>query len=68
MHRSPAYPWLTVFQLACFYRVILEVPHMRPLPISVFGNMHGLANTVVFLLLVNYITALFAAQLPRGDL
>lgn len=34
IHDSPAYPWLTVFQLARFYRVILEVPRMRPLMVS----------------------------------
>jgi hypothetical protein len=31
IHNSPAYPWFTIFQLARFYRVILEVPRMRPL-------------------------------------
>ena len=65
---SPAYPWLTIFQLARFYRVILEIPRMRPLLLSVFGNMHGLANMVLFLMLVNYLAALFAAQLLRGDM
>jgi hypothetical protein len=68
VHRSPVYPWLTVFQLARFYRVILEIPRMRPLLMSVFGNMHGLANMVLFLMLVNYLAALFASQLLRGDL
>ena len=30
--RNPeVYPWSTIFQLARFYRVILEVPRMRPL-------------------------------------
>jgi len=28
---SSAYPWLTIFQLLRFYRVILAVPTMRPL-------------------------------------
>jgi voltage-dependent calcium channel len=31
IHNSPVYPWLTIFQLARFYRVILEVPRMKPL-------------------------------------
>jgi voltage-dependent calcium channel len=31
IHQSEVYPWLTIFQLARFYRVILEVPRMRPL-------------------------------------
>ncbi|KAH8980165.1 Ion transport protein-domain-containing protein [Lactarius hatsudake] len=68
VHDSPAYPWLTIFQLARFYRVILEIPRMKPLLMSVFGNMHGLANMSLFLILVNYLAALFAVQLLRGDL
>jgi len=31
IHNSDVYPWFTIFQLARFYRVILEVPRMRPL-------------------------------------
>jgi hypothetical protein len=31
IHSSAVYPWFTIFQLARFYRVILEVPRMRPL-------------------------------------
>jgi hypothetical protein len=31
IHQSEVYPWLTIFQLARFYRVILEVPRMKPL-------------------------------------
>ena len=68
VHNSPAYAWLTIFQLARFYRVILEIPRMKPLLLSVFGNMHGLANMSLFLILVNYLSALFASQLLRGDL
>ena len=68
IHNSPAYPWLTIFQLARFYRVILEIPRMRPLLLFVFGNMHGLANMLLFLMIVNYLAALFVVQLLRGDL
>ncbi|CAE6438713.1 unnamed protein product [Rhizoctonia solani] len=66
--QSEVYPWLTIFQLARFYRVILAVPRMRPLLLRVFGNMTGLANMVLFLILTNYIAALVAIQLLRGDL
>lgn len=31
IHNSTAYPWLTIFQLMRFYRVILEIPRMKPL-------------------------------------
>ena len=31
IHNSSVYPWLTIFQLMRFYRVILEIPRMKPL-------------------------------------
>ncbi|ESK91833.1 calcium channel subunit cch1 [Moniliophthora roreri MCA 2997] len=65
---SMVYPWFTIFQLARFYRVILVVPRMKPLMLTVFGNMYGLVNMSLFLILVNYIAALVAIQLLRGDL
>ncbi|KAF8882238.1 Ion transport protein-domain-containing protein [Infundibulicybe gibba] len=68
IQNSEVYPWFTIFQLARFYRVILEVPRMRPLLLAVFGNMYGLANMSLFLILVNFIAALVAVQLLRGDL
>ena len=36
--------------------------------LAVFGNMYGLANMTLFLLLVNFIAALVGVQLLRGDL
>ncbi|KAI0031009.1 Ion transport protein-domain-containing protein [Vararia minispora EC-137] len=60
--------WLVGFELVRFYRVILEIPRMKPLLLSVFGNMYGLANMTLFLLLINYISALVATQMLRGDL
>ncbi|KAK7450534.1 calcium channel protein [Stygiomarasmius scandens] len=68
IRNSEAYSWFTIFQLARFYRVILEVPRMRPLMLSVFGNIHGLFNMSLFLILINYIAVLFAVQLFRGDM
>lgn len=68
VHTSPTYPWLTVFQLARWYRVILEVPRMRPLILTVFGNSSGLLNMTVFMLITNGLAALAAAQLIRGDM
>ncbi|KAI0338514.1 hypothetical protein BDW22DRAFT_1362860 [Trametopsis cervina] len=67
IHDSNVYPWLTMFQLARFYRVILEIPRMKPLLLAVFGNMYGLVNMSLFLFMVNYITALVGIQLLRGD-
>jgi voltage-dependent calcium channel len=68
IRHSQAYPWLTVFQLARFYRVILEIPRMRPLLLSVFANLRGLANMVLFLMIFNYLAALFVVQILRGDM
>ncbi|KAH9931746.1 Ion transport protein-domain-containing protein [Amylocystis lapponica] len=67
IHHSDVYPWLTIFQLARFYRVILEIPRMKPLLLAVFGNMYGLANMTLFLLLINFVAALVGVQLLRGD-
>ncbi|KAG9312661.1 Ion transport protein-domain-containing protein [Chiua virens] len=68
IHNSNVYPWLTIFQLARFYRVILVVPRMKPLMLTVFGNMYGLANMTLFLMLINFLAALVAIQLLQGDM
>ncbi|KAH8919447.1 hypothetical protein BT69DRAFT_1246450 [Atractiella rhizophila] len=65
---SEAYPWLTVFQILRFYRVILAVPRMKPLLMRLFGNVSGLINMILFLLLINFIGALIAVQFLRGDI
>jgi hypothetical protein len=89
---SAIYPWLTIFQLARFYRVILFIPRMKGLMVGtsdqstvaiigyavdwcifvrqmqVFGNLSGLFNMTLFLLLTNLIAGLFAMQLFRGDI
>ncbi|KAL0948006.1 hypothetical protein HGRIS_010628 [Hohenbuehelia grisea] len=67
IRNSEAYPWLTIIQLMRFYRVILVVPRMRPLLMAVFGNMYGMLNMSLFLILINYVAALMAVQLLRGD-
>lgn len=38
---SPTYPWLTIFQLLRFYRVILVVPRMKPLLVSKPDGPHS---------------------------
>ncbi|KAL7424030.1 calcium channel protein [Cryptotrichosporon argae] len=65
---ASVYPWLTVFQLLRWYRVILAFPRMRPLLMTVFGGFAGLFNMVVFLFLMNFLGALMAVQLLRGDI
>ncbi|KAH0835701.1 Ion transport protein-domain-containing protein [Lanmaoa asiatica] len=68
IHNSSIYRWLTVFQLARFYRVILVVPRMKPLILTVFGNMYGLVNMTLFLMLINFLAALVGIQLIQGDM
>ncbi|EIM79195.1 uncharacterized protein STEHIDRAFT_163956 [Stereum hirsutum FP-91666 SS1] len=51
-----------------FYPVISKIRRMKPLLLSVFGDMYGLANMTLFLLLVNFLAALAALQLLQGDL
>lgn len=68
IHSSQVYAWFTAFQLARWYRVILEVPRMRPLILTVFGNSSGLINMTIFLLITNGLAALAAVQLVRGDM
>ena len=41
---------------------------MRPLLLSVFANLRGLVNMVLFLMIVNYLAALFVSQILRGDM
>ncbi|KIJ67326.1 hypothetical protein HYDPIDRAFT_127226 [Hydnomerulius pinastri MD-312] len=68
IHSSEVYPWLTIFQLGRFYRVILEFPRMKPLMLTVFGNLYGLVNMTLFLMLVNFLAALVGIQLIQGDM
>ncbi|GAA6055172.1 hypothetical protein JCM3770_002218 [Rhodotorula araucariae] len=63
---SPAYAWLTFFQIARFYRVIIAIPRMRRLLVRLGGTFVGLLNMIAFLLLMNFISALVAVQFLRG--
>ena len=38
IHNSSVYRWLTIFQLARFYRVILVVPRMKPLMVCLASH------------------------------
>lgn len=64
----PVYAWLTVFQLARFYRVIVAVPRMDALLSRVFGSLAGLMNMILFLLLIVGLATLIAVQIFRGDI
>ncbi|KPV76292.1 uncharacterized protein RHOBADRAFT_52318 [Rhodotorula graminis WP1] len=63
---SPAYAWLTFFQIARFYRVVLAIPRMRRLLVRLAGTFVGVLNMLLFLLLVTFLSALVAVQFLRG--
>lgn len=68
IRHSAVYPWLTIFQLQRFYRVIVAIPRMERLLLRVFGSVRGLFNMILFLLLTVGLAAVIAVQLFRGDI
>ncbi|CAN6631355.1 calcium-channel protein Cch1p [Trichomonascus vanleenenianus] len=60
------YAWLTFFQLARFYRVVVSVPFARDMWAKVLGNYRTIFNLTVFLFLLTYLCALLASLLYRG--
>ena len=62
-----AYAWLTAFQIARVYRVVLAVALTRELIMLVFGNAVGLLNLIVFVFLFTFLAAILASQMFRGD-
>lgn len=65
---GPAYAWLTVFQILRIYRIVMAVPVTRKLILLVLGNAMGIGNLMLFVFLITFIMAIFAAQLFRGVL
>ncbi|KAF2145335.1 uncharacterized protein K452DRAFT_294991 [Aplosporella prunicola CBS 121167] len=63
-----AYAWLTVFQILRIYRIVLAWSITRELTMTVLGNVTGLLNLILFVFLLTYLAAIFAAQIFRGEL
>lgn len=63
-----AYLWLTVFQILRVYRIVLAIPVTRKLILLVLGNAAGIANLMLFVFLMTFLVAIFAAQLFRGQI
>jgi voltage-dependent calcium channel len=61
------YAWLTAFQIARIYRVVLAVRVTRELIMIVFKNIAGVLNLIVFVFLFTFLAAIMASQLFRGD-
>lgn len=69
IHNSgQAYAWLSVFQIARIYRIVMAFTITRDLIMIVFSNIIGLLNLIVFVFLITFLTAILAAQLFRGDI
>ena len=62
------YAWLTTFQIARIYRVVLAVRVTRELIMVVFGNIAGVLNLIVFVFLLAFLAAILGSQLFRGDI
>ncbi|KAI9804295.1 MAG: calcium channel protein [Piccolia ochrophora] len=62
------YDWLTLFQILRIYRVVLAVSVTRELIMIVLGNVSGILNLLVFVVLVTFLTAIFAVQIFRGEI
>lgn len=61
------YSALTLFQILRVYRVVLAISMTRDLIMDVFRNVLGLINLIMFVFLITYLAAIFAAQLFRGE-
>ncbi|CAZ82135.1 unnamed protein product [Tuber melanosporum] len=69
IHKSGRiYDWLTLFQILRVYRVVWAIPVTRNLLSKVIGNVSGLTNLIIFVLLLTFLCAIFAVQIVRGDL
>ncbi|KAI9800334.1 MAG: hypothetical protein M1825_004104 [Sarcosagium campestre] len=62
------YEWLTLFQILRIYRVVLAVSVTRELIMVVLGNVSGILNLIVFVVLITFLTAIFAVQIFRGEI
>ncbi|CAK4032347.1 Calcium-channel cch1 [Lecanosticta acicola] len=62
------YAWLTIFQILRIYRVVLAVQMTRDLIMLVLRHVSGVLNLILFVFLLTFLAAIFAAQLFRGQL
>ncbi|KAI1907781.1 calcium channel protein [Ophidiomyces ophidiicola] len=66
IHNSDnTYAALSIFQILRIYRVILAFSLTRSLIMTVFGNVVGLLNLILFVFLITFLTAIFAVRLFR---
>lgn len=60
------YAWLSIFQIARFYRVVIAIGFVRDLWARVVSDFRPIASLTVFYYLVTFLTSLLACVLLRG--
>lgn len=68
IQETSVYPWLTIFLLMRWYRIILAIPPLRPLIGNVFRHFAEITNTVLFLLLMTGSASLVVRQASKRSL
>jgi voltage-dependent calcium channel len=63
-----AYAWLTIFQIIRIYRLVMAVRVTRELLSTIFRNVGGLVNLILFVFLFTFLASIMASQLFRGDI
>ncbi|KAK2732689.1 calcium channel protein [Myotisia sp. PD_48] len=62
------YAALTIFQVLRIYRIVLAFSVTRTLIMTVFRNIVGLLNLILFVFLVTFLTSILAVQLFRDQM
>lgn len=65
-HHEEIYQWLTIFQIARFYRAAMLVPFPRELWSKVLAGYRTIFNLTLFLFLLTFISSILACQLFQG--
>lgn len=63
-----AYAALSIFQVLRIYRIVLAFSVMSDLIKTVFKNVVGLLNLIIFVFLITFLASIFAVQLFRGQI
>lgn len=65
-NHSILYSWLTFFQIARIYRIIISIYFARDLWARVISNFKPIANITIFYFLITFLVGILACQLLRG--
>jgi hypothetical protein len=60
------YDWLTVFQIARFYRAVLLIPYVRKLWAKVWGSIHLIFDLSLFYLLLLFVCSIIISRYLEG--